>query len=82
VEPHVVGEDGHAYLRLYEMTGNTKYPRAAICCAEALAGNFKPGDEPNRYSSTLLRIEGANREPNTVVQKLPTGRQRVKNLTP
>ena len=25
VEPHVVGEDGYGYLRLYEMTGNTKY---------------------------------------------------------
>ena len=25
IEPHVVGEDGYAYLRLYEMTGNTKY---------------------------------------------------------
>jgi hypothetical protein len=47
VEPHVVGEDGYAYLRLYEMTGNTKYLRAAIRCAEALARNFKPGDENN-----------------------------------
>src|SRR6267154_322 len=47
VEPHVVGEDGYAYLRLYEMTGNTKYLRAAIRCAEALAKNFKPGDERN-----------------------------------
>lgn len=47
VEPHVVGEDGYAYLRLYEMTGNTKYLRAAIRCAEALAKNFKPGDENN-----------------------------------
>jgi hypothetical protein len=47
VEPHVVGEDGYAYLRLYEMTGNTKYLRAAILCAEALAKNFKPGDENN-----------------------------------
>jgi hypothetical protein len=47
VEPHVVGEDGYAYLRLYEMTGNTKYLRAAIRCAEALAKNFKPGDEKN-----------------------------------
>jgi len=28
-----VGEDGYAYLRLYEMTGNTKYLRAAIRCA-------------------------------------------------
>jgi hypothetical protein len=45
VEPHVVGEDGYAYLRLYEMTGNTKYLRAAIRCAEALVKNFKPGDE-------------------------------------
>jgi hypothetical protein len=47
VEPHVVGEDGYAYLRLYEMTGNTKYLRAAIRCADALAKNFKAGDERN-----------------------------------
>jgi hypothetical protein len=47
VEPHVVGEDGYAYLRLYEMTGDTKYLRAAIRCADALAKNFKPGDENN-----------------------------------
>jgi hypothetical protein len=45
VEPHVVGEDGYAYLRLYEMTGNTKYLQAAIRCANALVKNFKPGDE-------------------------------------
>jgi len=45
VEPHVVGADGYAYLRLYEMTGDTKYLRAAIRCAEALAKNYKPGDE-------------------------------------
>jgi hypothetical protein len=47
VEPHVVGEDGYGYLRLYEMTGNTKYLRAAIRCADALAKNFKPGDANN-----------------------------------
>jgi hypothetical protein len=47
VEPHVVGEDGYGYLRLYEMTGNTKYLLAAIRCAEALVKNFKPGDESN-----------------------------------
>jgi hypothetical protein len=47
VEPHVVGEDGYGYLRLYEMTGNTKYLRAAIRCADALAKNYKPGDEKN-----------------------------------
>jgi hypothetical protein len=45
IEPHVVGEDGYAYLRLYEMTGNTKYLRAAIRCANALVKNYKPGDE-------------------------------------
>jgi hypothetical protein len=45
IEPHVVGEDGYGYLRLYEMTGNTKYLRAAIRCAEALVKNFKPGRE-------------------------------------
>ena len=45
IEPHVVGEDGYAYLRLYEMTGKTKYLEAAIRCARALAKNFKPGDE-------------------------------------
>jgi hypothetical protein len=47
VEPHVVGEDGYAYMRLYEMTGNTKYLVAAIRCANALANNFKIGDEKN-----------------------------------
>jgi hypothetical protein len=45
IEPHVVGEDGYGYLRLYEMTGNTKYLRAAIRCADALVKNYKLGDE-------------------------------------
>jgi hypothetical protein len=45
IEPHVVGEDGYAYLRLYEMTGNTKYLEAAILCANALVKNYKAGDE-------------------------------------
>jgi len=44
IEPHVVGEDGYGYLRLYEMSGKTKYLRAAIHCADALAKNYKPGD--------------------------------------
>ena len=47
IEPHVVGEDGYAYLRLYEMTGNTKYLLEAIRCADALVKNFKPGDADN-----------------------------------
>ena len=45
IEPHVVGEDGYGYLRLYEMTGNIKYLQAAIRCADALLKNFKAGDE-------------------------------------
>jgi hypothetical protein len=44
VEPHVVGEDGYGYLRLYEMTGNTRYLQAAILCADALVKNYKSGD--------------------------------------
>jgi hypothetical protein len=44
VEPHVVGEDGYGYLRLYEMTGNTRYLDAAIRCADALAKNYKAGN--------------------------------------
>jgi hypothetical protein len=45
LEPHVVGEDGYAYLRLYEMTGDTKYLRAAIRFADALVKNYRVGDE-------------------------------------
>jgi hypothetical protein len=44
VEPHVIGEDGYAYLRLYEMTGNTRYLQEAIRCAHALVKNYKPGN--------------------------------------
>jgi hypothetical protein len=47
IEPHVVGEDGYAYLRLYEMTGDTKYLQEAIRCADALVKNYKLGDEKN-----------------------------------
>lgn len=45
VEPHVVGEDGYAYLRLFEMTGKTRYLDAALRCARALAKNFTNGDK-------------------------------------
>lgn len=45
IEPHVVGQDGFAYLRLYEMTGEGRYLRAALRCAEALIKNYKKGDE-------------------------------------
>jgi hypothetical protein len=45
IEPPIVGEDGYAYLRMYEMTGNTNYLRAAIRCADALRKNYASGDE-------------------------------------
>jgi hypothetical protein len=47
LEPPIVGEDGYAYLRFYEMTGNSKYLQAAIRCAAALAKNYKTGDAQN-----------------------------------
>jgi hypothetical protein len=64
LEPHVVGEDGYGYLRLYEMTGNTKYLGAAIHCADALVKNYKPGDAdhspwPVRLSARDGKTEGA-----------------------
>jgi hypothetical protein len=64
IEPHVVGEDGYGYLRLYEMTGNTRYLRAAIHCADALVKNYKPGDRdhspwPVRLSARDGKTEGA-----------------------
>jgi hypothetical protein len=64
LEPHVVGEDGYGYLRLYEMTGNTKYLRAAILCGDALVKNYKPGDEnhspwPVRVYARDGKAEGA-----------------------
>ena len=43
VEPHVVGEDGYAYLRLWEMTGEERYLKEAIRCAEALVKNYCSG---------------------------------------
>ena len=63
IEPHVVGEVGYGYLRLYEMTGNTRYLRAAIHCADALVKNYKPGDEthspwPVRLSARDGKAEG------------------------
>jgi hypothetical protein len=64
IEPHVVGEDGYGYLRFYEMTGNTKYLRAAVHCADALVNNYKPGDRdhspwPVRLSARDGKTVGA-----------------------
>jgi hypothetical protein len=68
VEPHVIGEDGYAYVRLYEMTGKTKYLRAAIHFADVLVKNYKPGDElhspwPVRCFAKDGRVEGKGMGP-------------------
>ena len=43
LEPHVVGEDGYAYLRLYEMTGNTKYPAGGNSLRGGAGEELDPG---------------------------------------
>ncbi|MGA9354540.1 MAG: hypothetical protein WBV46_12685 [Terriglobales bacterium] len=68
VEPHVIGEDGYAYVRLYEMTGEKKYLRAAIHFADELVKNYKPGDElhspwPVRCFAKDGRVEGKGMGP-------------------
>jgi hypothetical protein len=68
VEPHVIGEDGYAYLRLYEMDGKTKYLSAAIHFADELVKNYKPGDEthspwPVRCFAKDGRVEGKGMGP-------------------
>lgn len=68
VEPHVIGEDGFAYVRLYEMTGKEKYLTAAIHFADELAKNYKPGDElhspwPVRCFARDGRVEGKGMGP-------------------
>jgi hypothetical protein len=68
VEPHVVGEDGYAYVRLYEMTGKERYLEAAIHFADELVKNFQPGDAeqspwPVRCLARDGRIEGKGMGP-------------------
>jgi hypothetical protein len=68
VEPHEIGEDGYAYVRLYEMTGRKKYLRAAIHFADELAKNYQPGDAlhspwPVRCFARDGRVEGKGMGP-------------------
>jgi hypothetical protein len=44
IEPDKVGELGHAYTQLYELTGEGRYLRAAVACADALARHVRDGD--------------------------------------
>lgn len=68
VEPHLVGEDGYAYVRLYEMTGQEKYLQAAIHFADELVRNYKPGNAerspwPVRCFARDGRVEGPGMGP-------------------
>jgi hypothetical protein len=68
VEPHLIGEDGYAYVRLYEMTGKTKYLRAAIHFADELVKNYQVGDAehspwPVRCYARDGRVEGKGMGP-------------------
>ena len=63
IEPPVVGEDGYAYLRLFEMTGRTSYLQEAIRCANALVKNYKEGNAeispwPYRCYARDGKVEG------------------------
>jgi hypothetical protein len=44
IEPDKVGELGLAYLRMFEMTGDTSLRSAALACADALAKHVRAGD--------------------------------------
>ena len=68
VEPHLVGEDGYAYVRLYEMTGQQKYLEAAIHFADQLVKNYLAGDAehspwPVRCLARDGRVEGPGMGP-------------------
>ncbi|MDE2252459.1 MAG: hypothetical protein KGL25_13750 [Gammaproteobacteria bacterium] len=68
VEPHLVGEDGYAYVRLYEMTGQAKYLQAAIHFADQLVRNYRPGNAerspwPVRCHARDGRVEGPGMGP-------------------
>jgi len=41
VEPDKIGELGYAYLKFYQVTNDSKYLKAAINCADALAKNVR-----------------------------------------
>ena len=62
-EPHVVGEDGYAYLRLYEMTGNTRVSaQRRFAARDALAKNFTAGDEEHLAVAVSMPREGRQPE--------------------
>jgi hypothetical protein len=56
IEPDKVAELGYAYLRFWQLTGNTTYRAAAINCANALASHVRAGDAT--HSPWPFRVHG------------------------
>lgn len=44
IEPDKIGQAAVGYVRYYQLTGDEKYLREAVHCAEALADKARPGD--------------------------------------
>ena len=73
IEPHVVGEDGYGYVRLYEMSGSTKYLQAAIRCADALVKlTISRVPQRSRRGRTGFMRATAARGPATCAATRPT----------
>ena len=56
IEPDKVGELGTGYALYYEMTGDRRYLRAAVDCANALAIHVRPGDDT--HTPWAFRVDG------------------------
>ena len=60
IEPDKVGELGYAYLRFWELTGETVYRDAAIATADALARHVRAGNATQ--SPWPFRVDGQTGE--------------------
>ena len=56
IEPDKVGELGHAYLKFWQLTGDTTYRTAAINAANALASHVRTGNA--NQSPWPFRVDG------------------------
>ena len=57
IEVDKIGDMGMAYLKFYEITGETKYLNEAVKCADALAKHIRTGSGlVNRYEYTLFKL--------------------------
>jgi hypothetical protein len=53
IEPDKAGEMGIEYLNFYKVTGEGKYLKAAIGCADTLAKNLRPGPRGDNQKEPL-----------------------------